>query len=196
MLKILCHLTQHISIKEVVDRFLAINREGIYCSFLIQPSDIKEAPITGPISPDGRFNLIDKMERARKIVLTNDYDYLFNVEHDNLIPQNALVQLLSHHKDVVSGIYRFRPSRIKASPLMYKKFNPEIREGDLVKAELVPWGCTLFSRNVLAKIPFKASALDGTYAQDCKKLGIEQWVDFSVKVGHIDYENGMEVVWP
>ena len=195
MLKILCHMTQHVNIKSVVDRFLSIDTTGLYCSFMIQPCDLKQVPNTGLITPDGRINIIDKMERARKIALVCEYDYLFNVEHDNLIPKNALIKLLAHHKDVVSGIYRFRPSRTSKVSLMYRPISSDKKEDGLVRADLVPWGCTLFSRKALTKVPFKVG-LDGDYSEDCKKAGIKQYVDFDVKVGHVDYEREMKIVWP
>jgi hypothetical protein len=137
------------------------------------------------------------MERIRRIAINEEFDYIFNVEHDNIVPRDALLRLLADGKPIVGGIYRYRPSRNAKVPLMYAPLaGQDIPTEGLQQVKLVPWGCTLFSRDVFTKIPF-VEGLDGAYTEACEKAGIERWIDFEVKVGHIDHESPtMEIVWP
>lgn len=198
MKKVLCHMPAYKLLPKALNNFLDIATANNYCIFVYQPSNIKKVPQSG-ITTEGKFNIFEKMERVRQIAINEKFDYIFNVEHDNIIPKNALLQLLTDNKPIVGGIYRFRSSCDKRVPLMYipltGKCTNTLLDG-LQQVKLVPWGCTLFSRSVFTKIPF-TEGLDEAYATTCEKASIERWIDFDVKVGHIDHESpSMDVVWP
>ena len=63
--------------------------------------------IVGRIKEDHENTLL-KYKRARQKVLNDGYDALFTVEHDMIIPKDALVKMLDTKADVVYGLYYFR----------------------------------------------------------------------------------------
>lgn len=193
-MKILAHMPVYFFMQDVVNAFLAMNKGFHEVNYLISFSSLCLASINKQelrhISPEGRRNLVYKMESARRIAITEGYDYLFNVEHDNLVPENALVDLVDSGKDLISGIYRYRPSRKLDTPLMPEKkkgvcFEDSDLDTGVQSAYLIPWGCTLFSRDVFTQMPFTIG-LDGDYTSQCEKAGIKRWVHTGVKVSHID----------
>jgi hypothetical protein len=192
--KILAHMPIHIFMQAVVDAFLSIDRGSHEVNYLLSIFNpyptLTDKQELKHISPGGRENIIYKMESARRIAITEGYDYLFNVEHDNLIPPHALVDLVSSGKDLISGIYRYRPSRKPDTPLMPEKtkgvcFKDEDLDTDVQSAHLIPWGCTLFSRKVFTQMPFTVG-LDGDHTAQCEKMGIKRWVHTGARVSHVD----------
>ena len=77
----------------------------------------------------------------RKKVLDENYDYFFSVEQDVLVPADALKQLMSHNKDIVSGVYYNhlqRDGRELKLPIAYGWFNEKqqnaiLQDKDLLK---------------------------------------------------------------
>ena len=191
MAKILAHCPVHFFMQNVVDAFLSVDKGPHEVNYLISVYDPYANPMSGQsITMEGRKNLIYKMEAARRIAITENYDYLFNVEHDNLIPKNALVDLVASGKNLISGIYRYRASKKPSMPLMPEKishanFVDSDLDTEVQPAHLIPWGCTLFARSVLMKMPF-AVGLDGDYTTQCEKAGIKRWCHTGVRVSHID----------
>ena len=178
-------------LKRAIDAFLKIDIGNNKVSFLVADNDTYSTKVGGIMDMYGIFNLVFKMENARHIALEQGYDYLFNVEHDNVVPKNALLHLLQWEKDVVGGLYRYRGSRAKGSPIMPDFVGVSaptaLLDKGLFPARLVPWGCTLFSKKALATVSFR-DGLDGRYAIDCRKEGIKQWVDWDLRVKHLDWE--------
>ena len=179
-----------------LNSFLSIETGNNYCIFVYQPCNVHKVPTTR-IDNEGRLNIAEKMEFVRQLAIREKFDYIFNVEHDNVVPKNALLKLIEDDKPIVGGIYRFRPSRNAKTPLMYTPLpGKDVPHERLQQVKLVPWGCTLFSATAFTKIPFTTS-LDGGYTTACEKAGISRWIDFDVKVGHIDHESSpIEVIWP
>ena len=194
MTKILAHMPVHIFMQDAVEAFLSVDGKSHEVNHLLSMFDphptLTDKQEIKHISEGGRKNLIYKMESARRIAIAEGYEYLLNVEQDNVIPAHALVDLVASGKDLISGIYRYRPSRKPNMPLM-----PEKRKGvNFVDADLntgvqaaylIPWGCTLFSRNVFTQMPFTIG-LDGDYTTQCEKAGIQRWVHTGVRVSHMD----------
>ncbi len=191
MAKILAHMPIRKYISDVINAFLRIDKGLHEVNYLISAYDLNSNPMQGrSVTMEGRKNIVYKMETAKRIATNEGYDYLFNVEDDNIIPPNALLDLLTSGKDLISGIYRYRPSKKPNSPLMAEAITKaNFADSDLDKgvlpAHLIPWGCTLFARNVFMKMPFTVG-LDGDYITECEKKGIKRWVNMGVKVGHID----------
>ena len=57
---------------------------------------------------NGRHNIAHNYNKARKWVLENDYDALFTVEADMIVPPDALEKLLAVDADVAYGLYCFK----------------------------------------------------------------------------------------
>ena len=52
-----------------------------------------------------RKRIVTSRNILRKIALTKDYDYFLSLEQDVIPPKDIIERLLSHKKDIVSGIY-------------------------------------------------------------------------------------------
>lgn len=192
----------HIFMQDVVGAFLSVNKGSHEVNYLLSifnpHSTLTDKQELKHISPGGRDNIVYKMESARRIAISEGYDYLFNVEHDNLIPAHALIDLIVSGKDLISGIYRYRPSRKPETPLMPEKtqgvnfIDADLDKG-VMPAHLIPWGCTLFSRKVFTQMPFTVG-LDGDYTTKCEKEGIKRWVHTGVRVSHIDMAEDGNIV--
>lgn len=194
MAKILAHMPIYIFMQDVVDAFLSVDKGSHEVNYLLSMYDplptLTDKQELKHISPEGRDNIVYKMESARRIAMAEGYDYLFNVEHDNVIPGHALTDLVASGKELISGIYRYRPSRKPETPLMPEKtqgvnFVDADLDRGVMSAHLIPWGCTLFSRDVLRLLPF-TSGLDGDYTTQCEKMGVKRWVHTGVRVSHMD----------
>lgn len=149
---------------------------------------------------DLKKNLTYKMEKARKMVLEGGYDYLLNFEDDHIIPPNVLHELIKWKKDAVSGVYRLRPSKYSSTPIAATRYDTrkwvtkeDLEETDLLRIDLMAWGCMLLSRKALEKCSFE-DVLDGQYKMRLEQAGIERWLATKVHVGHIDREGS--VIWP
>jgi len=193
-MKVLAHMALEKRIPGVMEAFLGIDKGEHEVNYLITAYD----PFTEDLRDDtlqitqcGRVNIAYKMETARKIALKLGYDCIFNVEDDNIVPKNALLDLIAAEKDLICGVYRYRPSRKPNTPLMPEKrrtrynFTDEDLDKGTLNAFLIPWGCTLFKKNVLERIPF-TPGLDGAYNSACRDANINRWVCMDVKVGHVD----------
>lgn len=141
------------------------------------------------------------MNKAREICLRQGYDFLFNVEHDIILPKDALQKLLKYakHDNCVSGVYRQRPLRHKETPICCKtKDNKwpkweDIKDKETVPLWIIPFGCLLIGRKVLEKVEFD-QAIDGSFANKTEQLGIEKLLVTSVICGHIERDG--KVLWP
>jgi len=149
-------------------------------------------------------NTLYQYRYARQRIISGDYDYLFIVEHDMIIPDYALEKLLDTPADVVYGLYLFRhvkpvlnACRDVASrwPDMSLTLFPEI----VKKAKHQGWievsgsgfGCTLIKRKVLETFDMRRSEVGGhpspdmPFAADCMRNGFKQICRFDVPCGHI-----------
>lgn len=193
-MRILAHMAKEKHIVKVLDLFLNIDKgehEVDYLMTTFGPFKANMRSESLQVTQFGMVNIAYKMETARKVALTMHYDYLFNVEDDNTVPEDALLKLLEAGKDCICGLYRYRPSKKPNTPLMpeldverHNFAKSDINTG-VRKAHLIPWGCTLFSRRTLEKIAF-SPGLDGRHTKLCEEAGIDRWVHTDVHVGHID----------
>ena len=193
MIKVLAHFVQHLKIEEARSAFLNIDTDGYEVDFFIDGYDPLPSKYNGPMDDNGKANLCRKMRKARKLVLVNGYDYLFNVEHDVVVPRDALIKLLGAGKEFICGLYRYRKSRCKEEKLMvqFTGAKPLYKPGDeVLNAYIIPWGCTLFSRHVLSEVPF-GELMDGQYCGECERAGISRWVHTGVVCKHIDWQEGL-----
>jgi len=140
-------------------------------------------------------NIANKMERARNLALMN-YDYLFNVESDIVVPRNALKRLLEEIHDVATGLYRLRPTHSGTSAYGFRPWGlsrwvteEDIKDKRTLLLESTSFGCLLISRHVLEGIKFD-QGIDSSFSASCKKKGYEMLLVPDVRCNHID-EDGV-----
>jgi hypothetical protein len=188
---------------------------------LITPEDVtldieidayNPLPITG-ISKTDHENTLLKYRKARQNMLANGYDAILFIEHDMIIPEDALVKMLNTDADVVYGLYMFRHVKpilnclraVKAHWVdMSLTFFPELRAKGIKQGWLecsgVGFGCTLIHRRVLEQIDFTRAENGGhpcpdmPFANECLRHGFKQICRFDVPCGHIKPDG--KVLWP
>lgn len=151
-----------------------------------------------------------KYRYARKLVLENDYDALFCVEDDQVIPPDALVKLAALDTDIAYGLCVTRrdphlwSASIRCGPSDTDYVSYDMRYEAMREA----WGrvipvigcglfCTLIKRHVLERVPFElrgTRCCDYYAAYDWHKAGFEQLCDTSLLCGHVMEDS--RVVWP
>lgn len=154
-----------------------------------------------------------KHEEARKLALDGDYDALFLVENDMVLPPDALKRLVDMRTDVAYALYCSRHgmrqwlaflslySNSGKSISDSKEYVDEYWDKEVV-TQGAGLGCTLIWRHVLESIPFRdhehpLMADDWSFSQDCIKHGFIQTHNLGVRAGHIfstPEESG--IVWP
>lgn len=168
-------------------------------------------PITG-VSKQDHENTLCQYRMGRRLFLDGDWDALWIIEHDMIIPEDALVKMLNTKADVVYGLYLFRHITpvlnclrgVKANWAdMSVTFFPEYRAEGYRKGWLEcsgsGFGCTLIYRRVLEKIDFRRSESghpvpDMPFANECLRNKFKQVCRFDVPCGHIKPDG--EVLWP
>lgn len=153
-----------------------------------------------------------------KQAIQRDYDYLLWLDDDMVFPADLITKLLAHNKDICSGLYFGRGNY---KPLMFDvKYDKEddtysleqvteYKQNDLMKVAGVGFGCCLTKVSALKKIWgadirgatgtcfdfIGGLGEDLSFAIRCMELGIETWVDTSVKCGHIGKFTVTEDAW-
>lgn len=162
-------------------------------------------------NPKGKYtDICDKHNEARALVLDNNYDAVFFIENDMIIPPDALEKLMKLDTDVGYGLYCSRHGNFSwlafanidgYGGLSYSqsKHLMQTAWGRVLQTEGVGMGCTLIHRHVLEKLNFRtvigdAVADDWLFATDCKEFGFIQTHDFSIVCGHITPNSS--VLWP
>jgi hypothetical protein len=148
-------------------------------------------------------NTLIKYRKARQRVLNEGYDALWTVEHDMIIPEDALVKMLDTDADVVYGLYLFRHltpmlNALRATTGRYANMSVSAFPELVAKGKRQGWlevsgagnGCTLIYRRVLEKIDFHRAdggvpIPDLPFATDCIQNGFKQIARFDVPCGHI-----------
>ena len=141
----------------------------------------------------------------RKLVLDHNYDYLFSLEQDVIPEKNALTKLISHNKEVVSGIYFVHnlidgkrglipqafielENKTNNLPDMRWLKEEEFDSNKLIKIVSCGMGCVLIHRNVLEQIRFRSENNvfdDRFFGIDLYKKNIPIYCDTSVKCKHL-----------
>ncbi len=151
-------------------------------------------------------NVTAQMNRGRELVLDGGYDAMLAVEHDMLLPPDALQKLIDAEAPVVYGVYLFR----HGAPILntYEKYPGKSQnvgeslslkpkklmsamKNTLVEVSGIGFGCTLIRRDVLEQIEFshREGDMQGTdvqFATACVRAGIRQLAHFGVLCGHWD----------
>jgi len=154
-------------------------------------------------------DIVDKHNEARRMVLDGDYDALFLVEADMVIPPDALQRLVAVDAPVAYGLYvmRYMPyqwlafTKLSGYEVQFVSAQPDLAAqwfGNVVETQGAGMGCTLIRREVLEQLAFRLDPLgvvadDWTFALDCIAYGVRQVHDCGLVCGHID---GGNVLWP
>ncbi len=161
-------------------------------------------------------NLKELISRDRNLlrekVLKENYDYLLSLEIDVIPPLNLIEKLLSHKKDIVSGVY-YKDYNLKIKkegklikeaktilPLLWQRVDEEnvrqltpeeIEESKLIEVAISGLGCLLIHRSVLEKIKFRTSLNESSacddvwFCHDVRQLGYKIYADTSIKCKHL-----------
>lgn len=150
-----------------------------------------------------------QVDQVRNLIahwtIQNGYDYLFAVDSDISFERDTLLKLLSHNRDIVSGIYIQRIPGTHIIEIMRK--NPHggvthidwntIKGQGLVPIDGCGFGCVLIKSEVFKAIPYPHflyhSAIDhkNTLSEDvhfcnqARDRGFTLWADASVICDHI-----------
>jgi len=145
----------------------------------------------GSFTPQSRDEIV-------KQAIEMDADYVLQLDSDMVFSQNILIDLLSDHKDIVSGLYFRRNAPY--TPVLYSKvaeteYEEQITYPDeLFKVEGTGMACTLIKTEVFKAVKEKYGELyscigrlteDLSFCLRAKGAGYDIWVDPNVKAGHI-----------
>ena len=147
-------------------------------------------------SIDASRNLI--VEHALEI----GYDYIMWIDSDMILPKNTLTTLMSHDKDIVSGVYRHK--LLFGENVVAKRFVPdkkdryedltikEVVESDgLIEVDGVGFGCVLTKVDIFRHIkkPWfwysTAMGEDIYFCRKAQKAGYKVFLDTSILCDHI-----------
>lgn len=150
-----------------------------------------------------------QVEQVRNLiaswVVRNNYDYLFAVDSDIAFASDTLKKLLSHDRDMVSGVYIQRIPGTHTLELTRENEHggmDHIQWETIAGQGLVPvdgcgFGCVLIKSQLFKTIPYPQfvyrSALDHAYTfsedfyfcQQAKRAGFKLWADTSIICDHI-----------
>ncbi len=160
------------------------------------------AEVEGTLGPRNRW-------LAGQQAIQTNCDYLWLVDADQSIPDDALPRLLAHRKDLIGADYSYRRFPLQSTVKMLNG------AGEIIVADrstfpdrpfichAIGSGCKLIKVDALERIPQPWFALawgpdgdlirtdDVWFCEQAKKVGIETWCDPTILVGHIgDYVYG------
>lgn len=120
-------------------------------------------------------------------------DYILWVDSDMILPEDALIKLLSHGGDIVSGAYAFKDLKsqdIIAFSVDNKRIAVSEADG-LTEVGGIGFGCCLTKTDIFDRLDFPYFVFGEDYGEDiyfCRKAraaGYKIYLDPDVKCGHI-----------
>jgi GT2 family glycosyltransferase len=165
-----------------------------------------------PYHPDVRVRLAQSRNILREKAVREKFDYMYNLDQDVVPPKEVIERLLHHKKQIVTGVYWNKFTKIGQKNLTYEtrlcpvlwvksKEDPEklvfvrkevIEQNKLIRVDLCGTGCILIATEVLKKISFRyekqeSGVDDSFFCIDAAKLGYNIYADTSIKcVHHVD----------
>lgn len=158
-----------------------------------------------PVGGNAR-NVLAQYQDARSRFLASDHDALLTVEHDMVLPPDAIQKLWDTDADIVYGVYMFRHGSIVLNAWEYiggknlgeslslhpAKLEQARRKG-VIRVSGCGFGCTLIRRHVLEAIEFRHDGTDQwspdiPFAMDAQRAGYVSVARFDVPCGHYDGE--------
>lgn len=161
-----------------------------------------------PIPGEKFRNVVRQYQRAWQMALDGGYDALLTVEHDMVIPANAVQKLWETDAPVVYGVYMLRHGtptlsawqyvnnkNLGMSLSLYPQEVKAAKQRGWVEVCGVGWGCTLIRREVLQRLTVHGNdehdAGDLAFGIDCVRAGIKQIARFDVPCGHFDHNGNL-----
>lgn len=156
-----------------------------------------------PYPPPDLRNVYEQYKRGRERALAGGFDALWTVEHDMVLPADALGRLWETGAPVAYGVYMLRHGsnvlnaweltggrNLGMSLTLYPEKLEAAKRRGVVEVSGVGFGCTLIRRAALERIPFRPDgeqkqAPDIPFAVDCVRAGIRQVAHFGVECGHV-----------
>ncbi|MBI4155165.1 hypothetical protein HY498_03710 [Candidatus Woesearchaeota archaeon] len=147
-------------------------------------------------------NVVVNRNLLRDYFLKKDFDYFFSLEQDVIAPNDVIEKLISHKKEVISGVYytvyRFkgepgvRPllwAAVEGKPDAVRFMSTEAKKPGLYKIKWCGLGCLMIARKVIKDIKFRYVENSGVFddvwfCKDAEKKGYEIWADTSVQCDH------------
>lgn len=149
-----------------------------------------------------------QVDQVRNLIadwVVKGYDYLFAVDSDIAFPSDTLSRLLSHDKDIVTGIYRQRVPERQTLEIFESNSNggythidwEKIKGKGLVEIGACGFGCVLIKKQVMVDIGYPQfaykSALDHNhtfsedlfFAKKASEKGYKFYADTSILCDHI-----------
>lgn len=182
---------------------------------VIAPPNVELDKLIGmdnPYKNGGHRNTLHQYQKARGLVLSEGYDALLTIEHDMIVPEDALIKMWNTDAPVVYGVYRFRTAPYYINALEYNpgskgigstyslvpnKYAKALKRG-WAEVSGIGFGCTLIRREALEQFEFRAADTnyppDMGFAIDCFCNGIKQIARFDLLCGHI-LNNG-QILYP
>jgi hypothetical protein len=121
------------------------------------------------------------------------------VDSDMLLPADAIERLLSHDKPVVGGVYHqkeapYRPVAYDLEP--YRVLDVSFADGRMRQVGGTGLGCLLVRASVYMQMsqhyndvrwyePSYQVGEDVHFFTRCREIGVEVWLDGSLKCGHV-----------
>ena len=197
---------------------MATDRKGD-SYFMSKPKVLVGIPTTGEMNVeavkclmqlehDGVVDIIsnslvyDARDKIAMDAIENNCDYIMWLDSDMIYPANIISKLMSHNKDLCTGIYCKRVEPY--TPCIYKLNEDKLvaytdyEENKLFKVEAAGFGCMLTKVSALKKIYekfggffFPVNGIGGedlSFLRRAKDLGYELWCDSSIVCGHIGYQ--------
>lgn len=155
-------------------------------------------------------NVTRKYNHCREAFLAGSWTHFFAVEHDMIVPVDALEKLMALDVDIAYGLYALRHGDLNWSAhtliehdrgmsLSKDRFRARQAWGGAIEIAGVGLGCTLIKRHVLEALPFhhwKGVHCDWALANDAQEQGYSQAVDTSVVCGHMGILPRPVIYWP
>lgn len=121
------------------------------------------------------YQIADAQNLIVKEFIEKDFEWLFLLEHDVILPVDAYVRLNAHIRSelnpIVSGLY-FTKS-IPAEPMVYRgrgnSYYTKFKYGDYVWADGVPTGCLLIHNSIL-KAMWKDAPEYNNQGTKCRRI--------------------------
>lgn len=154
-----------------------------------------------PFPPPDLRNVYEQYARGRALCLAGGCDALWTVEHDMVLPADALAKLWEADAPVAYGAYMLRHGskvlnawqwtggrNLGMSLTLHPAELEQARRAGVAEVSGVGFGCTLIRREVLERIAFRPDgeqAPDIPFARDCLAAGVRQVAHFGVLCGHV-----------
>ncbi|PIN74879.1 hypothetical protein COV18_05680 [Candidatus Woesearchaeota archaeon CG10_big_fil_rev_8_21_14_0_10_37_12] len=185
--------------------FVVNHGQDVYAK-LIESKTLNDETISVVVDPKPAGEKIDKILNGRNYLrnyaLEKGHDYLFMVDSDVLLPQQALLWLVALKEDVVTGVYLnnfYIDGKNTIAPVLFKDLGKGecqlyTYEGaavnQLLEIGAAGFGCTLISKRVLQEVPFRKighSGEDMAFYVDARAKGFKTVANTFVKCVHRPY---------